>query len=94
MQELLEVIRVTKSADTGIVDKTRKIVEWRDVIGVEEAGVETLSDTDEDNLTLLNLSYMDVLVTEDYHSLVKKWKKYKQYAKEEDNNINNFRAQN
>ena len=88
MQELIEVVRVTKSAETGIVDKTRKIIEWRDVVAIEEAGVETINDTEEENLTLINLSYMDILVTEDYSVLVKKWKKYKAYIKNEESNLN------
>lgn len=88
MQELIEVVRVTKSAETGIVDKTRKIIEWRDVVAIEEAGIETINDTEEENLTLINLSYMDILVTEDYSALVKKWKKYKTYIKNEESNLN------
>lgn len=88
MQELIEVIRVTKSAETGIVDKTRKVIEWRDVVAIEEAGIETLTDTEEENLTLINLSYMDILVVEGYPELVKKWKKYKNYIKNEESNLN------
>tara|TARA_B100001939_G_scaffold333596_1_gene333713 strand:- start:407 stop:682 length:276 start_codon:yes stop_codon:yes gene_type:complete len=87
MQELLEVIRITISQETGIVEKTHKAIEWRDVVGLEEADAATLAETEERELVLISLTYADILVVDDYFKLLKKWKKYKENSK---NDLNNF----
>ena len=86
MQDVIEVVRVTKNAEIGYIDKVKKIIEWRDVISIEEAGQEIGSELESDNLVMITLSYAEIVVDGDYEDLKAKWMKYRKAAKKEKNN--------
>lgn len=85
MQDVIEVVRVTKNAEIGYIDKVKKIVEWRDVISIEEAGQEIGSELESDNLVMITLSYSEIVVDASYEDLKAKWIKYRKAAKKEKN---------
>lgn len=90
MQDVIELIRVTKNAEMGYVDKVKKVVEWRDVISIEEAGQEIYDELEQDNLVMLTLSYGEIVIQASYTSLKEKWLKFRKEAKEIDSKLNNF----
>lgn len=85
MQDVIEVVRVTKNAEIGYIDKVKKIIEWRDVISIEEAGQEIGSELESDNLVMITLSYSEIVVDGSYEDLKAKWIKYRKAAKKEKN---------
>lgn len=90
MQDVIELIRVTKNAEMGYVDKVKKVVEWRDVISIEEAGQEIYDELEQDDLVMLTLSYGEIVIQASYTNLKEKWLKFRKEAKEIDSKLNNF----
>ena len=90
MQDTIEVIRVTKNPDTCIIDRVRKLIEWRDVISIEEGGQEIAQELEEDNLLLVTLSYGEIVVKGSYSILKKKWLMFREDAKEADGKVRNI----
>ncbi len=90
MQDTIEVVRVTKNPDMGIVDKIRKILEWRDVISIEEGGQEIAQELEEDNLVLFTLSYGEIVVKGSYDTLKRKWLNFREEAKKADSKLSNI----
>ena len=85
MQDVIELIRVTKNAQLNYIDKVKKIIEWRDVISIEEAGQEISSELESDNLVMITLSYAEIVVEGSYESLKAKWIKYRKDADSQKN---------
>lgn len=86
MQDVIEVVRVAKNAELNYIDKVKKVIEWRDVISIEEAGREIEDELEADALTLITLSYAEIVVQESYEDLKSKWVKYRKADKKEKNN--------
>lgn len=93
MQDTMELIRITKNPDLGIIDKVRKIIELRDVISIEEGGSEILQELDEKKLVLMTLTYSEIIVVADYDKLKKQWLAFRELAKEEDGKVSNILKQ-
>tara|TARA_B110000259_G_C14028685_1_gene405762 strand:+ start:1536 stop:1820 length:285 start_codon:yes stop_codon:yes gene_type:complete len=91
MQELIEVVRVTKNADLAYVDKIKKLIEWQDVISIEEGGREVYEELEQDNVVVITLSYSEIAVQASYNELKSMWLNYKKQSKEEDKKLNNYR---
>lgn len=90
MQDVIEVTRITKDTNLEIVDKVRKLIEWRDVISIEEGGQEVISELEENELTLLTLSYGEIVVTHSYDIIKAKWLKFRREAEKADHKLNNL----
>lgn len=90
MQDVIELTRVTKNAELNYIDKVKKIIEWRDVISIEEAGQEIGSELESDNLVMITLSYAEIVVEGSYESLKAKWIKYRKHDKKERGNSFNI----
>ena len=93
MQDTIELIRITKNPDLGIIDKVRKIIELRDVISIEEGGSEIQQELDEKRLVLMTLTYSEIIVVADYDKLKKQWLAFRELAKEEDGKVSNILKQ-
>ena len=85
MQDVIELTRVTKNAELNYIDKVKKIIEWRDVISIEEAGQEIGSELESDNLVMITLSYAEIVVEGSYENLKTKWIKYRKEAEKQKN---------
>ena len=94
MQDIIELIRVTKDPEMGFTDKVKKTIEWRDVISIEEAGQEVSNELGQVNLVMLTLSYTEIIVEGSYTALKNKWIKFREDVKKEENKIDNLRSKN
>lgn len=94
MQDTIELIRVSKNEELGFIDRVRKVVEWRDVISIEEAGQDVTSEIDQSNLIIITLSYTEIVIEGSYKLLKTKWLKFRKEAREEDNKLDNIRNKN
>lgn len=90
MQDLIEVTRVTKNADLGYVDRVKKIIEWQDVISIEEGGREVYDELEQGDVVLITLSYTEMIIQGSYEELKRTWINYKKQSKEEDKKLNNY----
>jgi len=93
MQDTIELIRITKNPDLGIVDKVRKVIELRDVISIEEGGSEIQEELKEKKLVLMTLTYAEIVIVEDYNKIKKQWLAFRELAKEEDGKVSNVLKQ-
>ena len=93
MQDTVELIRITKNPDLGTIDKVRKVIEWRDVISIEEGGSEIVEELQEENLVLITLAYAEMIAVVSYTAIRDRWLAFREEAKEEDGKINNVLKQ-
>tara|TARA_R110002126_G_scaffold1738_4_gene10448 strand:+ start:1077 stop:1358 length:282 start_codon:yes stop_codon:yes gene_type:complete len=90
MQDTVEVRRITKNPDLGIIDRVRKVIEWRDVISIEEGGSEIAEELGENDLVLITLSYTEIVVMASYSKITKKWLEFREFAKAADGKVSNI----
>jgi len=90
MQDVIEVIRVTKDPEMGIIDRTRKLIELRDIISIEESGQEVIRELESQGLVLITLTYTELIIEESYSTIKRKWKKFREEAKVADNKLSNM----
>lgn len=76
--------------DTQVVEVTRKVFEWRDVLSIEEAGIDTCNELGEEKLIFLTLNYMEMVIRGDYEKFRDNWFSYREWAKKEDLKIKQF----
>lgn len=86
MQDVIELTRVTKDPEVGYIEKVKKVVEWRDIISLEECNQEVGSELGSYDIVMVTLSYGEIAVEGAYETLKTKWIKYRKQARKEEVN--------
>lgn len=86
MQDVIEITRVTKNSEVGYIEKVKKVVEWRDVISLEECSQEIGSELGSYDIVMITLSYGEIAAEGSYEDLKAKWIKYRKQARKEEAN--------
>ena len=90
MQDTVEIRRIAKNTDTGVIDVVRKQIDWRDVISVEEGGSEVQEELDEERLIYITLPYLELVAVAEYTQFKRKWLAWREFAKKEDQKLTNI----
>jgi hypothetical protein len=67
--------------DLGTVMKVKKLIEYRDIVSIEEGDEVAKRDVDMEVLSCITTTYGELYVNNSYKNLKSKWLKYKEELK-------------
>jgi hypothetical protein len=73
---VMEVVRVSKNPDTGVICMRKKLIRYEDIESIEDANSDILGELGMSIATEITLPYEIIVVIEDYTALKTVWLKY------------------